>query len=70
MMEWQPIETAPKDGHSVFLVWDGDMWHVAKVWWNHKENKAVWFDDDFLVYPTHWMALPSPPPPSQIRAAL
>ena len=57
-MNWQPIETAPKDGVLV------DLWHkggfrVAEVWWD--KDDACWscsMDDlDF----THWMPLPPPP---------
>lgn len=61
MTDWQPIETAPKDGTPI-LVWIDD--HVAEVEWDEDGWIGVWEDissssgDD---YPTHWMPLPEPP---------
>ena len=57
-MEWQPIETAPKDG--MVLVWDG----YPRIAW---QERGVWRDsDEFFAQalnPTHWMPLPDPPTP-------
>jgi hypothetical protein len=65
--QWQPIETAPKDGTDV-MVWDGEVrtlstWgktaHVPIYGW----LQIAWADpeDADLMYPqpTHWMPLPS-----------
>lgn len=67
MMEWQPIETAPKD--KTLLLWRssyglpvaghilaGDLWGafvpgVPMLFQKHIEE------------PTHWMPLPDPPKP-------
>jgi hypothetical protein len=57
--EWQPIETAPKEGN------DADF----AVFWLPESQRAVtghtcwwlgnqWSTDD---QPTHWMPLPEPP---------
>jgi hypothetical protein len=64
MIDWQPIETAPRDGtwflafgkHSrdrctmMVICWDGDPDWVSA-------------DDGYRPYlsPTHWMPLPNPP---------
>lgn len=66
MSEWQPIETAPRDGDTRFLGCD-----ASEQYWPHvyfyagweDENKPVWsmageyFTNDL----THWMPLPEPP---------
>lgn len=60
-MNWQPIETAPKDGTRILgyqpaapasvediniVAWDSGRWH----------------DDEWYCYTiTHWMPLPAPP---------
>lgn len=61
-MEWQPIETAPRDG-TLFLVWaDGDyscVWQVGEVLY-----VDYTYDLEALTYSsvaTHWMPLPAPP---------
>lgn len=72
MKDWQPIETAPKDG-TVIDVWvkdlkknDGSGQRRTHVWWS--KNADRWSDDwlhvprMFGVKPTHWMPLPEPPP--------
>ena len=56
-MEWQPIDTAPKDGRNV-LVFDGEP-EPYIAWW-HLTN-AEWRASDGAVSPTHWHPLPPPP---------
>jgi hypothetical protein len=61
--EWQPIETAPKDG-TIVLGCDGtgDDYQVYEMAWI--ENvEFMWTDPRFggIYGPTHWM--PRPPPP-------
>lgn len=68
MSEWQPIETAPRDGTAI-LVTDGQTQRVA--WTQHPAehgNVAAWTyyitrSGAYVVImnPTHWMPLPSPP---------
>jgi hypothetical protein len=71
MMDWQPIETAPKDGVIVLAVkestlpWAKDF-SVARFPYPLKQrwNGGAWEADDGHVYepqPTHWMPLPAPP---------
>ena len=67
--EWQPIETAPKDGTPIILGFP-DM--ACEGYWmcdpsrNHW-GETGWFasDSDVLFEhpwkPTHWMPLPEPP---------
>jgi hypothetical protein len=74
-MEWQPIETAPKDGTEV-LVWNGgnDGFYTTPgqmgvAYWGRQgfpERKRAWCASDccdgVTTYtPTHWMPLPAPP---------
>ena len=61
MSDWQPIETAPKDGTKI-LAWEFDDYTIA--WWG--VSTGGWygwmFSDDWIrCYPTHWQPLPAPP---------
>ena len=63
MSEWQPIETAPKDG-TVILMADG-LTMFCGIW---LKSARGWVDgcrdaDGELVAwnATHWMPLPAPP---------
>lgn len=69
-MEWQPIETAPKDkfllllgpsGYTTtpFVCTTGRMctnYHVGR-WIDHANDDLT----DWGFEPTHWMPLPAPP---------
>lgn len=72
-MDWQPIETAPKDGTSILvgcnyyrygksqvtLVWhDRGMW-IEGSYWDNEEEEYVAAQCEFK--PSHWMPLPDPP---------
>lgn len=56
MTDWQPIETAPRDG-TVIIVYAPGLFQTAAwidgYWTNACES---WLDDV-----THWMPLPEPP---------
>lgn len=73
-MDWQPIETAPKDGTAILTVVAGFEPSVSQ--WVDRKVKARWCIDPetfmeqahFEEYfwntryePTHWMPLPAPP---------
>lgn len=59
-LEWQPIETAPKDGTNI-LVHSPEGEQVA--WWSEGWNKFLTTGggDDLWDEPTNWMPLPLPP---------
>lgn len=75
MTEWQPIETAPKDGPKpindeypfLLLGWYPDlpMWEI--IYWYDGPKWQGWRDIDGSIgipeyrQPTHWMPLPEPP---------
>jgi hypothetical protein len=68
LAQWQPIETAPKDGGS-FLAWVPENKCVFCVVWR-EDIEYPWGGDlaifggdirDFLKRATHWMPLPPPP---------
>lgn len=70
-MKWQPIETAPKDGRSLWLVEDGMSIGLAiphqcvGYWVADRRYTAggswVQVDRSWILSPTHWMPLPDPP---------
>ena len=75
MSEWQPIETAPRDG-TIIDVWLGDADESDLDFYCSPGSKRsanwFWYRDKFrpwaglsqlmtFVEPTHWMPLPSPP---------
>jgi len=59
MMEWQPIETAPKDGTRVLL------WVVPpRIWMPFEWRGGRWMGDDYplnMAEATHWTPLPPQP---------
>ena len=64
-MDWQPIETAPKDGRPILTYMPGERGGFVNVqtyrggedkWCNAGESKRR-----RMQQPTHWMPLPSPP---------
>lgn len=59
--EWQPIETAPRDGSVVLAVNTKAIWPEACIC---EFRDGIWCleaDDGWAVRPTHWMLLPTPP---------
>jgi hypothetical protein len=67
--DWQPIETAPKDGQHVLLtVADDPPPYVCEGYFDEGERKwfkanTDWGDyfDGSLHSVTHWLPLPTPP---------
>ncbi len=68
-MNWQPIETAPKDGRRIIVSCDG---RVRTAYWTDngeaRRPKPYWYYDSAMGVkwvrnnpPTHWMPLPEPP---------
>ncbi len=60
MSEWQPIETAPRDGRTI-LAW-GALTGVWIVFWNQRISS--WDDGDYhdnVSQLTHWTRIPEPP---------
>jgi len=64
-MNWQPIETAPKDGTDLLLFYpssDGEAPFIdVNRWldWPREMNAYSWTTGG--VNPTHWMPMPEPP---------
>lgn len=59
--QWQPIETAPKDGKPFFAYRSHTPWPLLAVW----NSEYAWVEDyisaEHLYGLTHWMPLPNPP---------
>ena len=61
---WQPIETAPRDGTEVVLLFDDEVALLGKI--RPRVRAASWLVDWTIPYrrdnpPTHWMPLPAAP---------
>lgn len=61
---WQPIETVPKDGTEVVLLFDDEVALLGKT--RPRVRAASWLVDWTIPYrrdnpPTHWMPLPAAP---------
>lgn len=59
--EWQPIETAPKDGSHI-LAWRDSGVHLMR-WREQVQRWDEWHVGikHLTIQPTHWMPLPAPP---------
>lgn len=60
--QWQPIETAPKDGTRVLLHSPDTHTYtgIAASWCIIDERWEEW-DSNHPCLPTHWIPLPAPP---------
>jgi hypothetical protein len=72
MNDWQPIETAPKDGRTIYLAWSPGDWTLGEGFWRGDKWVACakFYRPGFLnpfelreyyPEPTHWARLPVPP---------
>lgn len=63
--EWQPIESAPRDGTEIVVgKYYGEQWHAnTAAWMPEGANGPGWITPDCceVIRPTHWMPLPTPP---------
>jgi hypothetical protein len=64
MSDWQPIETAPKDGTQILSYGLGGDQDLAVIAWDTRGKS--WFlcdgdQRDNWIGVTHWMSLPLPP---------
>jgi hypothetical protein len=62
--DWQPIETAPKDGSYILGYEDQGLGIYRET--QYENGRWVWFEiiDGYLTgwSPSHWMPLPASPP--------
>ena len=64
MSEWQPIETAPKDGRKNLLLFQqsaetGEKLFVGR--WGAEWGGWLSIPGAYAKRPTHWQPLPAPP---------
>ena len=63
MTDWQPIETAPKDGTIILLYAVADPetgnWYMETGFWH--EGKYWYWPVNRSTQPTYWQSLPAPP---------
>lgn len=58
-MEWQPIETAPKDGNDMLIVTHWKDIYVG--YWDLMDERFMESEYVVIYEPTHWMPIPKPP---------
>jgi hypothetical protein len=60
-MEWQPIETAPKDGTDILVFCK--IRRVLRGFWDEARGGqwSEWPGRQAIEFPTHWQPLPEPP---------
>lgn len=59
-MEWQDIDTAPKDGTKV-LGFDSGIQEFLVVWYEDNGWTGVMDDQRWMFFPTHWLPIPEAP---------
>lgn len=75
--QWMSIESAPKDGtdvlvmymhidtqivHNAFYAAESDGWEADSVgWWSYEHSEVSRVHLTDWMTPTHWMPLPQPP---------
>lgn len=61
MTDWQPIETAPRDGTRVLLFRGEWMESMGIGYWSNDWMEFTMVGGECFPGPTHWMPLPPPP---------
>ena len=69
MADWQPIETAPKDGTRVLVYQPGHLHMIGTYGAFGYYFGPHWWSNGVTIAPTHWMPLPEfPSRCSEVRA--
>jgi hypothetical protein len=59
--QWQPIETAPKNGTLFLVATIYDLSSVHEAYWDRDFGGLCFYDRVQCNNATHWMPLPAPP---------
>jgi len=70
MSNWEPIETAPKDGTQIIVCSEkGNVW--CNVKWEKRQRAGDRWEHftigALLFNPTHWMPIPKPPTNEELK---
>lgn len=73
LTRWRPISTCPKDGMPFLAGWwsgmsDGSYWWTCKAHWANGVVDGGWDgarESYHLERATHWLPMPTPPPPQK-----
>ena len=64
--QWQPIESAPKDGTHILVCTAGSDYYAVTVhWFDNNWHETMSWDGELAIYelkkPTHWIGIPPTP---------
>jgi len=65
MTDWQPIETAPRDGTRILVFREDWVEDIAVCYWLRELGEFIPIQGTVFIGATHWM--PTPPPPKVTR---
>jgi hypothetical protein len=61
MSEWQPIETAPRDGTKILVSRKPEPGFERHIVGIDMFKEGTWWLSRKCMQPSHWMPLPAPP---------
>ena len=64
--QWQPIESAPRETVTGFLVFEADTRNIYLI--SERSGEEFWVSEHYTIEPTHWMPLPLLPNQEEVSS--